>query len=162
MSPTYAADTKVSVDRTRAEIERTLARYGASAFSYGYDPDRAVVMFAAHDRHVRFVLHHPPRSDYARTPTGLRRSEAAIDSEHAKAVRQRWRALALVVKAKLEAVEAGIVTFEEEFLAHVVLPDGRTVGEWAAPQLQETYATGEMPGVLPGASPRALTQGDFT
>ena len=33
-----------------------------------------------------------------------------------QACRQRWRALALVIKAKLEAIDAEISTFEEEFL----------------------------------------------
>lgn len=151
MSPTYATDTKVSVEKSRAELERVLQRYGADAFSYGHDPQRAVVMFAAHDRHVRFVLPLPPLSEYSFTPTGLRRSQASAQDAREKAMRQRWRALVLVVKAKLEAVESGITSFEEEFLAHVVLPSGETVGEWAAPQLEEVYATGEMPAILPGA-----------
>jgi hypothetical protein len=30
----YAADTSVSVEKSRMEIERTLARYGADAFAY--------------------------------------------------------------------------------------------------------------------------------
>ena len=41
--------------------------------------------------------------------------------------RQRWRALNLAIKAKLEAVESGIVTFDQEFLAHIVGPSGQTV-----------------------------------
>jgi hypothetical protein len=64
-------------------------------------------------------------------------------------VRQRWRALALVIKAKLEAVEAGITIFEEEFLAHIVLPDGRTAGEYMVPQIEESYRTKQMPPLLP-------------
>lgn len=43
MTPTYAAKTGVAPDRSRAEIERTLSRYGASQFYYGWDGDRAVV-----------------------------------------------------------------------------------------------------------------------
>jgi len=59
-----------------------------------------------------------------------------------QACRQKWRALSLVVKAKLEAVESGITTFEDEFLAHIVLPNGQTVGEQALPRVREAYATG--------------------
>ena len=66
------------------------------------------------------------------------------------ACRQTWRALALVVKAKLEAVDAGITVFEEEFLAHIVLPDGRTVGQFTLPQVESAYLTGKMPKLLPG------------
>lgn len=58
--------------------------------------------------------------------------------------------LALVIKAKLEAVAAGITSFEDEFLAHIMLPSGGTVGEWARPQLEVAYSTGAMPALLPG------------
>jgi hypothetical protein len=158
VSPTYAAKTEVAPEK-RAEIERTLARYGAVAFSYGYDEHRAVVMFAIHNRKVRLDVPTPNRDEFRYTPTGQRRwDDATIDRAYQQALRQRWRALALVIKAKLEAVEAGIVSFEQEFLAHILLPDGSTVGEWAEPQLAEVYATGEMPAVLPGAV-RALPAG---
>lgn len=55
----------------------------------------------------------------------------------------------LIVKAKLEAVEAGISTVEREFFYDVVLPDGRTTWEWMAPQIEAAYQTGEMPAMLP-------------
>jgi hypothetical protein len=64
--------------------------------------------------------------------------------------RQRWRALALAIKAKLEAVESGIATFEEEFMAYIVLPDGQTVGEFLSPQIEAAYSSGRMPPLLPG------------
>ena len=51
-------------------------------------------------------------------------------------MRQRWRALALCIKAKLEAVECGITSFEEEFLAHVVMPNGQTFGKLALAQIE--------------------------
>lgn len=153
----YAANTTVPVERSRNEVERILGRYGADAFSYGYDGERWVVMFAAHDRRIRFELPRPDRREFEFTPTGqIRHSRDAIEKAHEQAMRQRWRALALVIKAKLEAVEAGIVSFEQEFLAHIVLPDGSTVGAWASPQLEEVYATGEMPAVLPGSRPALM------
>ena len=148
----YAERTDVTSDRSRSEIERTLARYGASQFMYGWETGRAVVGFAMEDRRVRFDLPMPDRNDrrFTHTPTrGTRRSETAIDAEYDQEVRQRWRALALVVKAKLEAVAAGITSFEEEFLAHIVLPSGETVGGWAVPQIEEVYRTGKMPPLLP-------------
>ena len=146
----YAQNTTVSTDRSRAEIERTLQRYGANAFGYAWDGDRAVITFRAAGRMIRFMIGMPPLSDFAYTPSGRRsRSEEQQHAEREKAMRQRWRALALVVKAKLEAVESGITTFESEFMAHVVLPDGATVGEWIAPQIEEAYLTGAMPSVLP-------------
>ena len=147
----YAEDTTVSSDKSRLEIERTLARYGAKQFVYGWEEGRALIGFSMHDRQVRFVLQMPDRDDreFTHTPArGTKRSSAQIEAEYEKAVRQRWRALALVVKAKLEAVESEISEFEDEFLAHIVLPDGQTVGAFMRPQVERAYALGTMPGML--------------
>lgn len=153
----YAENTSVGSDKSRAEIERTLARYGASSFMYGWDQDRAMVGFIANDRQVRFLLPMPNRDDreFTHTPArGDRRSPAQAEQAYEQAVRQRWRALALVIKAKLEAVEAGIVTFDEEFAMHFMLPNGRTVGEWVIPQLAHVYAGGGPLELLPGGGDR--------
>jgi hypothetical protein len=149
----YADRTEVSSDRSRAEIERTLRRYGASAFAYGWQGLEAQVMFELADRRVKFAIPMPDPDDavFTQTPTGRERSVAAAEKEYEQAVRQRWRALALVIKAKLEAVDAKISTVENEFLAHIVLPDGSTVGEWASPQLQVAYSQSQMPALLPGS-----------
>ena len=41
----YAENTSVSVERSRMELERTLARYGASSHGYVSEPTCAMVMF---------------------------------------------------------------------------------------------------------------------
>ena len=65
-------------------------------------------------------------------------------------MRQKWRALALVIKAKLEAVESGIAVFEDEFMAYIVLPGGEeTVGDFMRPQIAEAYRIGAAPNMLP-------------
>ncbi|MCJ2127688.1 hypothetical protein [Methylobacterium sp. E-045] len=56
-----------------------------------------------------------------------------------------WRALFIILKAKLVAIDRGVSTVEQEFLAHVVLPDGQTVGQWFEPQLQLAFERGAMP-----------------
>lgn len=146
----YAANTSVTPDRSRAEIERTLTRYGAGAFMYGWEGTNAVIAFKAHERLIRFILPVPDRDDFYLTAGGQQRySEAAVDKAHDQAIRQRWRALTLAIKAKLEAVESGIVSFEDEFAAHIVLPDGTRVGDWLGPQIKRAYDTGKMPTVLP-------------
>jgi len=109
-------------------------------------------MFEAQDRRVVFELPLPEQTDEAfkRTPTG--REKRNPDSFYAaweQACRQRWRALALVIKAKLEAVETGITTFEDEFLAHIVMPDGMTVGKHIKPNIAAMYASGKMQPLLP-------------
>ena len=142
----YAANTTVKSEASRNEIERTLVRYGAEAFSYGWDGNKAVIQFVASGRQVRFVLPLPDRTDsqFTRTETGRPRAATAANLEYEKAVRQRWRALALVVKAKLEAVAAEIVTFEEEFLSHLVLPSGQTVYESVHEDVHALYASGSV------------------
>jgi len=54
-----------------------------------------------------------------------------------------------VIKAKLEAVEAGIAVFEDEFMANIVLPNGSTVSQFMLPQIAQAYESGNMPNMLP-------------
>lgn len=150
----YAARTDVSVEKSRMEVEQILSRYGADAFSYAWDEKRSVVAFRAFDRQVRFELPMPDKKDPEITHYTDRygykqaRSDQAAANEYEQAKRQRWRALVLVIKAKLEAVECGISEFEEEFLAHIVLPDGETVGKTIRGRIQEAYESGKMPDRL--------------
>lgn len=160
----YAERTSVPVERSRAEIENTLARYGASSFMYGWDQQGAMIAFVVgvtdgQKRQVRFHLPLPSRDEKRFTfhSRGKRTPEAA-EKEWEQACRQRWRALSLVVKAKLEAVETGIATFEDEFLAYIMLPDGETVGQWIGPQLAAAYDPDK--GIMPTGLRLALGQGD--
>jgi len=146
----FAEKTGVSSARSREEIERTLQRYGADQFLYGWQDDAAVVGFRMQGRHIRFVLAMPARDEerFTHHSRGPRAPEAAL-KEWEQAVRQRWRALNLVIKAKLEAVESGISEFEDEFLANIMLPGGETAGAWMRPQIAEAYRIGTMPDLLP-------------
>lgn len=157
MKPQYAKDTDVPVERSRAEIESTLLRYGADQFMYGINRDRAMIAFRAQGRHIKFLLPLPDRQarEYTHRRVNQHESTAvpvAPEEAHRKweqACRQRWRALNLCIKAKLEAVAAGITTFEDEFMAHIVLPDGATVAEHVRPSIEQAYTTGKMPPLLP-------------
>lgn len=147
---TYAAQTAVTADKSRNEIERTLTRYGASCFAYGWQGTQAMIGFVMSGRQIRFLLPLPDATDraFTRTPTGRNRTATEAAKAHEQAVRQRWRALALIVKAKLEAVESGIVTFEDEFAMHMILPDGRRVSEHVLPAIETAYSTGHVPALL--------------
>lgn len=159
--PRYAKDTEVSSAKSRTEIEQTLTRYGATGFLYGWLEASAMVAFQMKNRHVKFVLPMPPRDDFRYTPNQQReRSEDQISREFDKAVRQRWRALLLVIKAKLEAVECGITVFDEEFMSHIVLPDGQTVGQWMRPQIERAYERGKMPSLLSLPAPERGNDGE--
>lgn len=147
----YASTTEVSSDKSRAEIERTLSRYGATGFMYGWSGNRVVIGFQAHGRNIKFVLPMPDKTTREFTHDGRnsRRSPQRQQEAWEQAGRQRWRALSLVIKAKLEAVQAGITVFEDEFMAHIVLPNGQTVGQFMQPQIESAYNSGEMPPLLP-------------
>jgi len=68
----YARDTQVSTDRSKAEIERVLSRYGARSFAYGWEASSAVIMFEANYRRIKFSLRLPKKADFENTPKGRR------------------------------------------------------------------------------------------
>ena len=129
----YAEKTTVSVEKSRVEIESTLRRYGADQFTYATDDTRgmAVIQFRTQDRHVRYVITMPQQNErrFLEHSRG-NRTEAAAYREWEQACRQKWRALALAIKAKLEIVQSGI-------------------SEWLRPQLAIAYEPGSMPQGLP-------------
>jgi hypothetical protein len=148
----YAEKTSVAVSRTKADIEELVQKHGANQFVSGYKDSIAVIGFSMAGRQIRFILPLPDKAEreFWYTPgRGQRRTEVAAHEAWEQACRSRWRALYLIVKAKLEAVDAGISTIEREFLYDIVLPDGRTAGEWLAPQIETVYQTGQMPEMLP-------------
>lgn len=149
---TYAARTDVPIERSRAEIERMLIRYGAKAFQVGWEGDMSAISFKIADRYIRILMLMPDRVESTRSETGRKRTPTATERAYEQASRQRWRALNLIIKAKLEAVAAGITTIEKEFISDIVMPDNRTVGQWLSPQIESAYASGKMPPLLPGAS----------
>lgn len=149
---TYAKDTNVSSELSRLEIEKTLIRYGATGFAYASEPGRAMVGFCLQGRQVRFILPLPDIDDDEFRYTPARRNERTEKARYdvwEQACRQRWRALLLVVKAKMEAIETGIASFDSEFMANIVLPGGGTVGDWMEPQIERAYLTGAVPAMLP-------------
>jgi len=163
----FAQDTSVSVGKSRAEIEDLVTRYGADSFATGWEEGRAIIGFRVKGRFVKFILPLPSQQEerFWTSPAGKRRYEA--DQAHKnweQGCRQAWRALALVVKAKLEAVASGITTFDAEFLAHFVMPDGRIFKDVALPAIAEAYRTGGQPRMLligPGGNGDGAIDADF-
>ena len=97
----YAAQTSVSSEKSKAEIERLLTRYGAASFASGWQGDQATIVFSMKDRRIKFILPLPRRDarEFTHSPKqGYRRSDADAYKAWEQATRQRWRALALVVK----------------------------------------------------------------
>ena len=145
----YAKNTTVSSELSRLEIERVLIRYGAENFAYATANGKALIGFCMSGRQIKFILPLPRREEFGLTPTGRQRTEKSQYDAWEQACRQRWRALKLVIQAKLEAVECGISEFDTEFMANIVLPGGQTVGQFMTPQIEQAYTTGDLPAMLP-------------
>jgi hypothetical protein len=131
MTRRYAEDTKVPIAQSIAEIQKTVARYAGGQFIYAVGEDKIVVGFTKEERQVRFQV------------------EQGSDAQNN---RRLARALLLVLKAKLEAVASGVSIFEDEFLANIVMPDGRLVAHHVRPRIANAYETGTMPALLPDYS----------
>lgn len=129
MTRRYAANTSVPIDRTKSEIERTISKYGATGFMTGWEGEKAMLAFTFGDRMVRFVVDD---------------SNHQIEKKRQQENRQRWRELLLLIKAKLEYVDSGIVEFEEEFLANIVTNNGETVAKRVLPRLAEDIGSGPL------------------
>ncbi len=147
--PQYAKNTNVSSELSRIEIEKILVRYGADNFAYATASGKALIGFSLCNRQVKFILPLPKIEDFSLTPTGRQRTDKSQYDAWEQACRQRWRALKLVIQAKLEAVECEISVFEDEFMANIVLPGGQTVGDFMKPQIEAAYETGRLPAMLP-------------
>ncbi len=147
----YAEKTSVSVAKTKADIEELIQKAGAGQFVSGYKENMAVIGFSVDNRQIRFVLPLPDKEDKKFWYTPERRNKRTKEQAYAaweQACRAKWRALYLIIKAKLEVVESGISTIEREFFYDIVLPDGNTVGEFLSPQLDMVYESGNMPPML--------------
>lgn len=146
----YAKGTKTSIATSETQIKTMLQREGADAVAIVEGSGRALVAFQLRDRSIRFTVNLPRREDFARSQRGTgwqENSLKTVDNLWVQANRERWRQLHLCIKAKLEAVAQEIESFDEAFLAHVVMGDGRTVAESVIP---------EMVGQLAGAPARPL------
>jgi len=153
MSGEYAAKTDVPVSRSRDEVQRTLARFGATAFGYMENQQGQVaISFEVKGFRVLMRMQLPDRASFKFDSRLKIRSESAIERDFEQACRQRWRSLANGVKAKLALIDDGISSVEREFLADIVVPStGQTYGDMAIPGIVEVYANHALPPLVPGS-----------
>lgn len=158
----YAETTDVSIDKSQAEIKALLRQWGATAIAIGEDSEAnvALLMFRKDTRHIRLHIPLPPPGPIRQEQSNqYRQAGQVVPGKREQIERQRWRAALIYIKGLKEAIDLGFISFEQAFLAHTLLPDGQTVGQWAEPQVAATYRTGQMPPLLPGLSPRQLGPG---
>lgn len=142
----FAEGTTVEVSKSRMEVEMLLTAHAAIQVVIGTDSQKRTgfVHFGKEGRQYKLFL--PPRA--VKKPSGYMKAEK-LQALEKQAEREQWRAMLLLLKAKLEVVASELVTMEQEFMAYVVLPDGRTVGELLVPQLETAYTENVMPPLLP-------------
>ena len=142
----FAEGTAVSVAKSQAEVHSMLQKAGAHPVAFSFSDDHVTVAFTLTTKipekrngsnvvtqvaevrrtNVMMRLELPDRALFAKKKVrGW--LEPCSAEEQAKrweqACRERWRALALVLKAKLVSVETKVETVEEAFLAHLVVND---------------------------------------
>lgn len=152
MSTTYAKGTKASISKTDEEIKKALRKYGAENFLIGEASGRAQVLFEMNGRRIIIRMPLPSKDEkrfHKTAGRNITRSQDAALALWEQEAREKWRALLLCIKAKLESVNSGVETFEQAFMAHMLLPSGETMSEWAErPDNKAALQGGRMPPLL--------------
>jgi hypothetical protein len=141
----YAEGTTVDFEKSIAEIIGMLRRGGADRIGQWEEPGQFTIQFFMKARLIQFRV-QLPKLDTMPVVDG-RNSRLTATQRSAKleqAIKQRGRALMLVIKAKLESIESQVETFEEAFLANIVLADSRTVYERIAEPVRLEYESGQV------------------
>lgn len=111
----YADRTKVPTMKSIHEVQSLVSRIGATSFGWAHTPESERFQFDAAGRTIRVEMALPAgRMDRA---------------ERERETNRRWREVVLLVRAKVVAVESGLVTLEDEWLPYCVTESGETVAE---------------------------------
>jgi hypothetical protein len=116
MMAKFAANTSVPVAQTKGDIAAIIGKYNGALLNINETSGRAELMFRSNQvppRHLRVLLHLP------------------TDPEDEQVCRRKWRALLIDIKAKFVAVDDGIETFDQAFMAWIIAADGKTLFEKA-------------------------------
>lgn len=156
----YAKGTSVSPDKTFTDIRTMLRHHKATAIGTLEIGNAIQLGFQLDNRNIRFTVPLPERASFRykrinQSKAVAERTTAEMDQSYQQATAERWRALLLVVKAKLESVESGIETLDQAFLAQLEAPGDpgrRTVGEILIPQIKAGYAGNPRPLLLTDGS----------
>jgi hypothetical protein len=108
MTRRYAETTKVPVAQSQAEISSILEKNGIEKIGMMKEKGMANLWF---EHKGRFYQLNVPIPEKCKDPE--------------QEMRRAWRVLILLVKAKFEAIAAGISNVEEQFYADTIMPDGQ-------------------------------------
>lgn len=133
----YAKYTKVSITKTKMDIQRLLKSWGIDEFFFGTSPRGDGIGFRYEGK------------IYKRNVTLPEKAWDTSNTRYEQLKRQRWRILYMSLKMKLEEIDDGGISFEDQFLAMMCLPDGSSVADFM--KLPENIARlekTEMPKLL--------------
>ncbi len=126
--------TATSGRRALEETEKILTRFGCSKFASGTDYESGEV-FVQFEHHGRPVTFKASAKGYAaawlrQNPWNSRKRSTKIKHEQ-EAIRigsvAVYSILRDAIKGQVAAIETGIWTFEEAFLSHIMLSNGRRI-----------------------------------
>ena len=133
----YAQYTKVPIQKSKQQIEKLLIDWGIEEFFFGTSPRGEGIGFKYKGR------------IYKRNVTKPKRESWTSNAEYERLQRQRWRILYMSLKMKLEEIDDGDISFEDQFLSMMCLPDGSTVADFMKlPENVALLQKAEMPKLL--------------
>ena len=132
----YAKNTSVPVARTKQKLDELLIDYGVEEFFIGRSPRGDGIGFEYKGKVYKMNVPNPSRDN-------------KTEKQYEQELRQRWRILYMSTKMKFEEVDAGVKSFEDQFLAQMCLPNGTTVADFMRlPENVAKLEKSEMPKLL--------------
>lgn len=151
IKPTYKSysQTTVRVENSQAELTRELAKYGIFMVQHTQTDRVFSIAFQVEIEEIK-------RPITVRVDVPYQRSDDEEDRLGFREQRRKYRVLFFYVKGLLVAWDGGLKAFMDIFMAHVVLPGGRTVSQDLLPKYQMAIESGELSEV------RLLSGGEET
>lgn len=132
----YAKNTTVPVARSKQKIEELLVSYGIEESFSGRSPRGDGIGWKYQGQVYKMNVPTPSR-------------DKKTEKQYEQELRQRWRILYMSMKMKFEEIDAGVISFEDQFLAQMSLPDGSTVADFMKlPENIKRLQKTEMPKLL--------------
>jgi len=132
----FAKNTTVPVARSKQKIEELLESYGIEESFLGRSPRGDGIGWKYKGKVYKMSVPTPGK-------------DKKTEKQYQQELRQRWRILFMSMKMKFEEIEAGVISFEDQFLAQTSLPDGTTVADFMRlPENISRLKKTEMPKLL--------------
>ena len=142
IKPKYQSysQTTVRVENSQAELTRELAKYGIYMVQHTQTDNVFSLAFQVEIEEV-------DRPITVRVDVPYQRKNDEEDKFGFREQRRKYRVLFFYVKGLLVAWDGGLKAFMDIFMAHMVLPGGRTISQDLLPKYQMAIESGELPEV---------------